>query len=77
MPGLSWVLATLTVSLSGGGVQKGVGAGAPKLELTRARSWDLGKLEQTQQPAVYPASLFLMLPAVVWKELSLNEEAGR
>ena len=54
-----------------------MGAGAPKLELTRARSWDLGKLEQTQQPAVYPASLFLMLPAVVWKELSLNEGAGR
>lgn len=52
-------------------------AGAPKLELTRAGSWDSGKLEPAQQPAVYPASLFLMLPPVFWKELSLNEGAGR
>lgn len=59
------------------GVQKGVRAGAPKLELTRAASWDSGKLEPAQQPAVYPASLFLMLPPVFWKELSLNEGAGR
>ena len=52
-------------------------AGAPKLELTRPRSWDSGKPEQAQQPAVCPPSLFLMLPAVFCKELSLNEGAGR
>ena len=56
---------------------RGWGAGAPKLELTRARSWDSGKLERAQQPAVCRTSLFLMLPAVFWKELSLNEGAGR
>lgn len=67
----------MAVTLSGGRGAGGGGAGAPKLELTRARSWDSGKLERAQQPAVCCTSLFLMLPAVFWKKLSLNKGADR